>query len=189
MGWFPPTPKVTKINKILLTFCQCERCGKEFGFKASLDQHYKWSGCKRPKTDHHCSICSLKFKSRNQLTSHRREKHGKCHYCKICYKKFSSELRLKFHIKVDHENTGAEKFKCEFCPKEFRNGESLLGHMIRKHSNGCSAKCDLCNMKFSQVEEHNKHVDEAHGGDKRLTCDIWCQCFKSFLFTTDGRKK
>jgi len=105
--------------------------------------------------------------------------HKKKFACKICSRKFSIAWRLELHIKVDHENTGAEKHKCPQCPNEYKSRNCLFNHIKSKHK---SVKCDLCHEHFSQVGERDQHIDEVHSGDKRLQCDSWCQQYKHFLY-------
>ena len=95
-----------------------------------------------------CSICSRKFKSKDNLKRHQSTEHGdgdkrsvfQCTYDN-CSKEYLYEKNLKCHIRVDHEG---QRFSCptDGCNSLFRAKITLKRHIKNAHGSDSNKKTE-----------------------------------------------
>lgn len=87
-----------------LTSCEsfkCERCGKSFRSKATLNSHVERT-C--PSTQHVCSTCGKRFKTIGKLNEHAASHKDRVVYmCQLCLDNFASKSQLFSHQQMVHE--------------------------------------------------------------------------------------
>uniref|UniRef100_A0A453Z3A3 C2H2-type domain-containing protein n=1 Tax=Anopheles quadriannulatus TaxID=34691 RepID=A0A453Z3A3_ANOQN len=87
-----------------LTSCKsfkCERCGKSFRSKATLNSHVERT-C--PSTQHLCSTCGKRFKTIGKLNEHAASHKDRVVYmCQLCLENFASKSQLFAHQQMVHE--------------------------------------------------------------------------------------
>ena len=103
---------------------------------------------------HICNICDKKFKNKNILNRHLREKHlqgpiYKCNLCKTC---FSRKERLMRHLQSVHFNL---KYQCPIaeCGKKFVEKFRFRVHMSRSHN---YLVCPKCKKIFTNSKKSKK---------------------------------
>ncbi|XP_030767327.1 zinc finger protein 37-like, partial [Sitophilus oryzae] len=107
----------------------------------------------------HCDQCEKSFKSRKQLTGHRKSVHSEKRYqCPKCPKNYKINSQLNKHLKL-HDPTN--KIQCDICLKEFSNKHCFDLHM-KRHNKQYVTKCEQCNTKFIAEYELRKHVAVKH---------------------------
>ena len=63
-----------------------------------------------------------------------------------------------------------DTYKCDVCDNRFSTLEELNDHMSRKHEVNIY-KCDVCDNKFSSIEDLNDHMSREHAVHK-FKCDV-----------------
>ncbi|CAG7823248.1 unnamed protein product [Allacma fusca] len=85
----------------------CEFCGKEFNFKAELDQHRRYNHT--GETPYSCTLCDKKYKSKPDLNYHMATHTGEYKFqCEYCEKKFISKANMHAHVRI-HTNHQCRK--------------------------------------------------------------------------------
>ncbi|XP_037947491.1 serendipity locus protein delta [Teleopsis dalmanni] len=134
---------------------QCEKCGERFSLDNMLYNHrMRHEAEENPLI---CSICKQSFKSRKTYNHHIiiHQENRPRHHCTICKKSFTERYSLKMHMKthgkdcpqtVEEILVEAETDKA-VCSLTIDNGEE---------------DCLICNMKFENRNEYEKHAQNFH---------------------------
>ncbi|KAJ8924925.1 hypothetical protein NQ315_001082 [Exocentrus adspersus] len=127
----------------------CEVCGRAFRHKASLFNHTKFECGKEPGFT--CSLCFGKFKRKFSLQRHLKNAHNQ----KIVFTKL-------LPLRCTKTQQMQSQFKCDQCPKSYKNYASLWRH--KKHE--CGQKqdfhCPFCKRGFRQKYHAKLHVKKFH---------------------------
>ena len=148
----------------------CEFCVSTFASKQSKDRHIE--NHHQPKEIYNCSICNMKFKSKEGLTTHNKIKHSdgeaKDLYCKLCDLRFTNETNLKRHIKSKH---GKEDYICLHCMKVFEFKSEFLqhqkdfkhiAHRARNIEKKDAFSCPYCDFKTNRKDNLARHKRLKH---------------------------
>ena len=85
---------------------------------------------------------------------------------------FEGELDEE-NIPLSSKRVSEKKFKCQFCPKSFKNHNILQNHCKRIHKKQNDVKCDECNEIFNSNIELKKHKKLKHPKEIKLhKCEI-----------------
>ena len=145
---------------------KCEKCGKMFVFKSTLDIHVtKCDGVLRMRYSgkkSKCGKCSKTFAFQSNLDKHVKEcdevlrkrkegnynmiigKEGKQFQCKKCEDLFSSKISFHNHFGRKHRE---KKFKCEKCSKLF-----VYKTAFESYCKICKGRIGSCKMKIEKKE-------------------------------------
>nr|XP_004664142.2 POZ-, AT hook-, and zinc finger-containing protein 1 isoform X1 [Jaculus jaculus] len=163
----------------------CEICGKIFRDVYHLNRHKLSHSGEKPYS---CPVCGLRFKRKDRMSYHVRSHDGsvgKPYICQSCGKGFSRPDHLNGHIKQVH--TSERPHKCQTCNASFATRDRLRSHLachedkvpcqvcgkylraaymadhLKKHSEGSSNFCSICNRGFSSASYLKVHVKTHHG--------------------------
>ncbi|KAM8961900.1 POZ-, AT hook-, and zinc finger-containing protein 1 isoform 3-T3 [Pelodytes ibericus] len=163
----------------------CDLCGKIFRDVYHLNRHKLSHSGEKPYS---CPVCGLRFKRKDRMSYHVRSHDGsvgKPYICQSCGKGFSRPDHLNGHIKQVH--TSERPHKCETCNASFATRDRLRSHLachedkvpcqvcgkylraaymadhLKKHSEGPSNFCTICNRGFSSASYLKIHVKTHHG--------------------------
>ncbi|XP_006894866.1 PREDICTED: POZ-, AT hook-, and zinc finger-containing protein 1 isoform X1 [Elephantulus edwardii] len=163
----------------------CEICGKIFRDVYHLNRHKLSHSGEKPYS---CPVCGLRFKRKDRMSYHVRSHDGsvgKPYICQSCGKGFSRPDHLNGHIKQVH--TSERPHKCQTCNASFATRDRLRSHLachedkvpcqvcgkylraaymadhLKKHSEGPSNFCSICNRGFSSASYLKVHVKTHHG--------------------------
>ncbi|XP_075687644.1 POZ-, AT hook-, and zinc finger-containing protein 1 isoform X1 [Rhinoderma darwinii] len=163
----------------------CDLCGKIFRDVYHLNRHKLSHSGEKPYS---CPVCGLRFKRKDRMSYHVRSHDGsvgKPYICQSCGKGFSRPDHLNGHIKQVH--TSERPHKCETCNASFATRDRLRSHLachedkvpcqvcgkylraaymadhLKKHSEGPSNFCTICNRGFSSASYLKVHVKTHHG--------------------------
>uniref|UniRef100_G3UNP3 BTB/POZ domain zinc finger transcription factor n=1 Tax=Loxodonta africana TaxID=9785 RepID=G3UNP3_LOXAF len=163
----------------------CEICGKIFRDVYHLNRHKLSHSGEKPYS---CPVCGLRFKRKDRMSYHVRSHDGsvgKPYICQSCGKGFSRPDHLNGHIKQVH--TSERPHKCQTCNASFATRDRLRSHLachedkvpcqvcgkylraaymadhLKKHSEGPSNFCSICNRGFSSASYLKAHVKTHHG--------------------------
>lgn len=122
--------------------------------------------------------------------------------CLKCHKRFSTEQGVVTHtynLHLTNQEEGevkAEKFVCEECGKECKDGPALLDHTTAKHGplptasssddhlseseGGGGHECGVCGWRFGSEEELGRHLSEGWQPRDKLRTLACPQCDRSF---------
>ena len=150
------------------------------------------------KIHNQCYTCSVAFKSKSDLQSHRETEHAekpsiKCTICDLslknnffvhyayhhskCFKcqskSFEDKTEVLSHISTNHHEVKVNCKKCDYM------GFSLSTHLKQKH-NECT-KCSIAFESFCELQSHYKMCHEHKLSDFKLPCDV---CGKQYLTKT-----
>jgi hypothetical protein len=111
--------------------------------------------------------------------------------CHECDHHFKSSQQFREHVNLNHLvpkrfyhnflDTLQEEtdFKCEHCPKTFKNKSELVKHITRNHFQYHPMfDCDQCHNKYSRLSELSRHKRCVHKPLPRNQCNY---CGKDFL--------
>ncbi|XP_060048701.1 POZ-, AT hook-, and zinc finger-containing protein 1 isoform X2 [Erinaceus europaeus] len=163
----------------------CEICGKIFRDVYHLNRHKLSHSGEKPYS---CPVCGLRFKRKDRMSYHVRSHDGsvgKPYICQSCGKGFSRPDHLNGHVKQVH--TSERPHKCQTCNASFATRDRLRSHLachedkvpcqvcgkylraaymadhLKKHSEGPSNFCSICNRGFSSASYLKVHVKTHHG--------------------------
>ncbi|XP_005185360.1 zinc finger and BTB domain-containing protein 17 [Musca domestica] len=163
------------------------------------DMQYKCYDCKKLMTHysfflnlirmkHHpalklkCDACDMPFKDFVQYANHRARvcpqlsQYPEVLPCKQCCRNFHSTNGLQTHVKHHHAEKGnKEKYKCQYCNKEYTWKRSLINHELT-HSHKREFSCKQCDKQFFSKAHLESHI-LTHNSDKQYECHI---CHKNF---------
>nr|CAI5865332.1 unnamed protein product [Callosobruchus analis] len=122
---------------------RCDRCGKLYKHKNTLNRHKKYECGKEPMFG--CQFCSRTFHQKSNLKSHILTTH-----VYLYYPIMSTDL--------------LEKFRCPRCGTEYRQRRNLTSHM-KECGQAPSRQCPYCDYRGrrkNQIKRHifNKHPEE-----------------------------
>ena len=159
---------------------QCAECSKKFPFKNQLKMHRREVHAEGTFA---CFVCDNKFRAHKDLKLHIQKqcksnalpkpiihKHNEDimkedeHKCPVCPKITNNQVSLVNHINTTH---GASKEKCDSCGKEFQSRETLIEHIVDKHTvNGTHViqrhVCKVCNVEVHGDVAKNNHICRNH---------------------------
>ncbi|XP_046407875.1 zinc finger protein 271-like [Ischnura elegans] len=134
-------------------------------------------GVRRKEESYSCSVCTLSFPRKKDLTKHKRIHMAETSYsCNECQKSFSSKSHLVRHIST---HSAGRPYCCNECGKSFVIKSYLVKH-VRIHTGERPYICDVCSNSFSQKHSLVKHM-RRHTGERPFSCRI---CKKSFAVTS-----
>lgn len=113
-----------------------------------------------------CSICDMRFWTKELLNSHLEEKQFSC---RICTSVFCTHSELESHF-LSHPD-----YKCKQCKQMFSTRKDLYVH--RRNVIVCNPKleCNICKKKYSTTKSLNQHKRSVHsigeGEYKCVVCD------------------
>ncbi|XP_009888131.1 PREDICTED: zinc finger and BTB domain-containing protein 40 [Charadrius vociferus] len=136
----------------------CEECGAKFAANSTLKNHLRLHTGDRPFT---CKHCLMTFMQASALAYHTKKKHaeGKMYACQYCDAVFAQSIELSRHVRT---HTGDKPYVCRECGKGFRQANGLSIHLRTFHNIEDPYDCKKCQMSFATLQEHRKHVHEAH---------------------------
>uniref|UniRef100_A0A8C8BTN1 Zinc finger and BTB domain containing 40 n=1 Tax=Otus sunia TaxID=257818 RepID=A0A8C8BTN1_9STRI len=136
----------------------CKECGAKFAANSTLKNHLRLHTGDRPFM---CKHCLMTFMQASALAYHTKKKHaeGKMYACQYCDAVFAQSIELSRHVRT---HTGDKPYVCRECGKGFRQANGLSIHLRTFHSIEDPYDCKKCRMSFATLQEHRKHVHEAH---------------------------
>ncbi|NWQ88784.1 ZBT40 protein, partial [Burhinus bistriatus] len=136
----------------------CEECGAKFAANSTLKNHLRLHTGDRPFM---CKHCLMTFMQASALAYHTKKKHaeGKMYACQYCDAVFAQSIELSRHVRT---HTGDKPYVCRECGKGFRQANGLSIHLRTFHNIEDPYDCKKCRMSFATLQEHRKHVLEAH---------------------------
>ena len=135
----PPKKKIKHI---------CLQCDKVFDRAQRLHNHQSKKSCGTV-----CTRCNHKFPVRRRLEQH--QKNASNIDCSICEKKFCHQADYNNHQRIVHN---VNPLQCSTCSKKFSTQQRLEDHK----NNAIPQDCDLCDQKFCNPADYNKHKIVEH---------------------------
>ncbi|XP_055382322.1 zinc finger protein 311-like isoform X2 [Condylostylus longicornis] len=133
----------------------CDICGSDFETKKELIDHYAAHPGERK---YKCTKCEKAFKTKRDLRTHMVIHDGTGCICQICGVKLSTKKILRIHMLVHSDEN---KYKCDFCFKEFKRPNAYKNHLIL-HTGLKPYECPFCNLTFANGSNCRKHKRTVH---------------------------
>lgn len=169
-------------HKMLGVF-DCDTCTRKFNTAIQYKNHKKECTEENPMSKESedteekpftCNYCLFKFKSEDQLITHK-ELHNIMEFkCDECGKVFPEGYRLRNHKRDAHDKS--KHFSCDICGKLFTSTRYLHRHRVCVHKQTESV-CRVCAKLFPTKEELRLHIKTVHEETDSLTCGV---CRKKF---------
>ena len=114
-----------------------------------------------------CSECPKSFKNacdfKRHMTVHTSERNF---LCEFCHMSFSFKSNLVRHIQKQHEEKGVnERFKCQYCPNEYKDRSSLKTHELRHTEGSNPHQCSICGKSYAAIQSLKDHIKYIHEGE------------------------
>ncbi|KAM4885974.1 LOW QUALITY PROTEIN: zinc finger and BTB domain-containing protein 40 [Sylvia borin] len=176
----------------------CKECGKVKSTKKELEKHQlEVHGMVDAKKEKRfpvaCDICGREFAHASGMQYHKLTEHleEKPFSCQECGAKLVASS-MKNHLWLP---TGDWPFMCKHCLMTFMQGLALAFHTKKKNAEADIEDpydCKKCQMSFATLQEHHKHVHEAHSWEYH-PCPTSSNIFSAplllvLLVTHDGGK-
>ena len=139
----------------------CPICGNIFTTDTHKKYHIKHVHEK--KFDYVCHLCAKPCAAKTDFKKHLAYQHGigdKKHHCTHCTQKYVTANDLKRHIKESH--TKDTIYSCDQCPKTFWAKSYLYSHVRIVHKKVRPNKCDLCSEAYLYKRDLIKHKANVH---------------------------
>ena len=143
----------------------CKLCSKSFSRPDNLIRHSK--SCLDNESKHICQYCGVSIKRYDNYTQHQSN----------CIKSNKSAPRTKFH-------------KCLHCPKCYHRKQELQRHILLKHSDHNTLRCEMCFFTTSYKNILKRHLHNSHDKHKSLyRCSVCLIDFRTDYALTQHRKE
>jgi DNA-directed RNA polymerase subunit RPC12/RpoP len=146
---------------------ECAECGKRFGQKGAMSEHFKTVHEKQKQFK--CPKCGMQFGRKQHLTTHITTVHEKVRAfrCEHCDKSFGQAVHRKEHIEGVHLNIC---YPCTWpdCNWTSHEKAKVKYHRRRAHTQEWSLECQLCEDQLGiwwgciLPGEMNKHRAKKH---------------------------
>ncbi|XP_052755645.1 zinc finger protein 782-like [Galleria mellonella] len=135
----------------------CEHCGKKFGNKFRLNEHYR---AKHGYEKFKCSYCDFQSAAIMGMRNHERRHRGeKPFVCESCGAGFHAARLLAQH---QHSHRTHRSLTCPQCPATFKAASGLQAHRRACHG-GRAARCGLCGRVYRCRHYAARHLRRVHG--------------------------
>ncbi|KAL1517216.1 hypothetical protein ABEB36_001009 [Hypothenemus hampei] len=116
-----------------------------------------------------CNICNTVYNSKFKLQHHNYRNHNpnwrERFKCNVCALECKTPSALKHHEEV-HKSFD---FKCEMCPKMYKNRAKLRAHIKSSHEIGMSHLCSKCGRSFKSQSALTYHL-KCHSNQRNYMC-------------------
>lgn len=166
---------------------KCRECNLVFESRTELNHHVIQ---KHGTDDIECEQCGKYFVTRNELSQHRKNHKNINHDIEALNANLQRLLNDDEVGVKDKEDKDEQKIvKCNQCDEEFVTKTSLKNHEKRRHETYqkkikqkfeepvrsseryvhiSKLKCNLCEMRFLNLDRMDDHMDAEHGGRWKL---------------------
>ena len=140
-------------------------------FEPKLSENKSLDQCEK----HVCTECSFASSTSHNLKLHIKNDHSRLRTASPAANEEpivqSDVSGSDASVLLDNIQEGEKRHRCEHCPYETHNGESMKIHKNSVHDNIGDRVCDQCGYTASQQDILKRHKVFAHNmGDKRFAC-------------------
>ena len=178
-----PEQSTPKNNDTKIKGFTCEKCGKSFTRKTSLERH---DGVHTGEKPFECEICGKRFSQKSVMHRHLLVHNNimKPYQCELCQKTFSEKTAWRRHYETHSQK---KPYQCDKCDKKFGLKEYLSKHMFL-HTGLKPHKCEYCKKSFADPSALKRHYSTHNGGTACFQCSVCFKHFKSERTMTHHKK-
>lgn len=181
----------SRLDRFLVHFRQhtgekpfnCKCCAKKFSSKRMLNHHMKYHPTEITSK---CLFCQRNFPNGAEKKVHESQCSLKRQLeCYLCKSTFTFRSSLRRHMP---QHTGLTQFNCKHCSKGYARREFYELHLQKKHINELQFQCTICDMKFSQQSDADKHMQSCKKKTE-LKCNLCNYKTVSMIYFEDHKQK
>ena len=146
----------------------CDKCSYVGKYKFQVKNHQQRIHSELKPWRCEFPGCSLRFKCKYYLNSHKRKHETdpetrKPHRCKFSKCEYRAAVKgtLKNHIEAKHTPSKPRNVSCPLCPKLFNSGGALKSH-VQTHVRELRLSCTHCNFSTHSQGSLRIHVKTVH---------------------------
>nr|XP_029725432.1 zinc finger protein 62 homolog [Aedes albopictus] len=162
----PGRPRKYLEGRILKEPWSCDKCKFKTKYRIAVTRHQAVHE-KRENRTFSCSVCSLVFKSKDELRTHGMNHPENQIVCEVCGISLKNPNSLKAHMERHEEK---RKYTCDYCDYASHTQLSLKAHMsVHTNDNG-KKRCEVCGAVFKTGSLLKRHM-EGHSNERKYPCE------------------
>lgn len=126
-----------------------------------------------------CKQCKHKCHDLHRHMVEYHSEHDRPFECYICHKNFKKFTQVRYHL-ITICSGEEPNYICQFCGTSFQTSTQLRKHIVNRHQTARPFKCERCPKSFKNRHALNVH-NRVHSGVKPYICAVCSETFGKII--------